>query len=348
NIGSPKQLGVILFEKLNLPCGKKTKTGYSTNADVLESLANKHPIIPLISDYRAFTKLQSTYVSGLKVAVSGDGRIHTTFKQTETRTGRISSAEPNIQNIPVRTELGRNMRKFFTAKEGCVLVDADYSQIELRVLAHLAGDEIMQKAFLNNDDIHAITASQVFNQPLEWVTPELRSRAKAVNFGIVYGIGAFSLSKDVGVSVAEAKRYIESYLAKYSGVDAFMKNTVAGAKKDLYVETMFGRRRYITDITSSNKLVQAAANRIAMNTPIQGTAADIIKLAMIRVYDRLKAEGLPAKLILQVHDELIVEVEESQAQRTADILKEEMESCVKLTVPLTADVKIGKTWFDTH
>ena len=348
NIGSPKQLGVILFEKLNLPSGKKTKTGYSTNADVLESLADKHPIIPLISDYRAFTKLQSTYVSGLKAAVSEDGRIHTTFKQTETRTGRISSAEPNIQNIPVRTELGRNMRKFFTAKEGCVLVDADYSQIELRVLAHLAGDEIMQKAFLNNDDIHAITASQVFNQPLEWVTPELRSRAKAVNFGIVYGIGAFSLSKDVGVSVAEAKRYIESYLAKYSGVDAFMKNTVAGAKKDLYVETMFGRRRYIPDITASNKLVQAAANRIAMNTPIQGTAADIIKLAMIRVYERLKAEKLPAKLILQVHDELIVEVEEDYAQKTADILKEEMESCVKLTVPLTADVKIGKTWFDTH
>ena len=348
NIGSPKQLGVILFEKLNLPSGKKTKTGYSTNADVLESLADKHPIIPLISDYRAFTKLQSTYVSGLKAAVSEDGRIHTTFKQTETRTGRISSAEPNIQNIPVRTELGRNMRKFFTAKEGCVLVDADYSQIELRVLAHLAGDEIMQKAFLNNDDIHAITASQVFNQPLEWVTPELRSRAKAVNFGIVYGIGAFSLSKDVGVSVAEAKRYIENYLAKYSGVDAFMKNTVSGAKKDLYVETMFGRRRYIPDITASNKLVQAAANRIAMNTPIQGTAADIIKLAMIRVYERLKAEKLPAKLILQVHDELIVEVEEDYAQKTAEILKEEMESCVKLTVPLTADVKIGKTWFDTH
>ena len=349
NIGSPKQLGVILFEKLNLPYGKKTKTGYSTNADVLESLSDKHPIIPLISDYRAFTKLQSTYVSGLKSAVSNeDGRIHTTFKQTETRTGRISSAEPNIQNIPVRTELGRNMRKFFTAKEGCLLVDADYSQIELRVLAHLAGDEIMQQAFLKDDDIHAITASQVFNQPLEWVTPELRSRAKAVNFGIVYGIGAFSLSKDVGVSVAEAKQYIESYLAKYSGVDAFMKSTVDGAKKNLYVETMFGRRRYIPEINASNKLVQAAAKRIAMNTPIQGTAADIIKLAMIRVYDRLKAEGLPAKLILQVHDELIVEAEEAYAQKTAEILKEEMESCVKLAVPLTADVKIGKTWFDTH
>ncbi len=280
NIGSPKQLGVILFEKLNLPYGKKTKTGYSTNADVLESLSDKHPIIPLISDYRAFTKLQSTYVSGLKAAVSGeDGRIHTTFKQTETRTGRISSAEPNIQNIPVRTELGKNMRRFFVAEDNCVLVDADYSQIELRVFAHLAYDKIMQQAFLKGDDIHAITASQVFDQPLEWVTPELRSRAKAVNFGIVYGIGAFSLSKDIGVSVAEAKRYIEAYLAKYSGVDAFMKNTVSAAKKNLYVETMFGRRRYIPDINASNKQVQAAAQRIAMNTPIQGTAADIIKSA---------------------------------------------------------------------
>lgn len=349
NIGSPKQLGVILFEKLNLPYGKKTKTGYSTNADVLESLSDKHPIIPLISDYRAFTKLQSTYVSGLKAAVSReDGRIHTTFKQTETRTGRISSAEPNIQNIPVRTELGKNMRRFFVAEDNCVLVDADYSQIELRVLAHLADDKIMQQAFLKGDDIHAITASQVFDQPLEWVTPELRSRAKAVNFGIVYGIGAFSLSKDIGVSVAEAKRYIEAYLAKYSGVDAFMKNTVSAAKKNLYVETMFGRRRYIPDINASNKLVQAAAQRIAMNTPIQGTAADIIKSAMIRVYNRLNRERLPARLILQVHDELIVEVREEFAQKTAEILKEEMEGCAKLAVPLTADVKIGKTWFDTH
>ena len=348
NISSPKQLGVILFEKLNLPYGKKTKTGYSTNADVLESLMDKHPIIPLISDYRAFTKLQSTYVKGLKDAVKEDGRIHSTFKQTETRTGRISSAEPNIQNIPVRTELGKNMRRFFTAKEGCLLIDADYSQIELRVLAHLADDKIMQQAFLNGDDIHTITASQVFNQPVDWVTPELRSRAKAVNFGIVYGIGAFSLSKDTGVSVAEAKRYIDAYLAKYSGVDAFMKMTAENAKKNLYVETMFGRRRYIPEINASNKIVQAAAKRIAMNTPIQGTAADIIKLAMIKVYKRLEAEKLPARLILQVHDELIVEAEESCAEKAAEILKEEMENCVKMAVPLTADVKIGKTWFDTH
>ncbi|MCM1298606.1 MAG: DNA polymerase I [[Eubacterium] siraeum] len=349
NIGSPKQLGIILFEKLRLPYGKKTKAGgYSTNADVLDTLWDIHPIIPLISDYRAFTKLQSTYVKGLKDAVSPDGRIHTTFKQTETRTGRISSAEPNIQNIPVRTELGKNMRRFFTAREGCVLVDADYSQIELRVLAHLAGDLNMQKAFLSGEDIHTITASQVFNQPVEWVTPELRSRAKAVNFGIVYGIGAFSLSKDIKVSVAEAKQYIDAYLAKYSGVDAFMKNTVKNAEQNLYVETMFGRRRYIPDINASNKIVQAAAKRIAMNTPIQGTAADIIKLAMIKVYQRLKKEKLPARLILQVHDELIVEAEEQAAEETARLLKEEMEGCVKLAVPLTADVKIGKTWFDTH
>ena len=348
NIGSPKQLGVILFEKLRLPFGKKTKTGYSTNADVLEELRDKHPLIDKITDYRAFTKLQSTYVSGLKAAVNGDGRVRSTFKQTETRTGRISSAEPNIQNIPVRTELGRNMRKFFVAKEGYVLVDADYSQIELRVLAHLAGDKLMQQSFQNNDDIHTITASQVFNQPIEWVTPELRSRAKAVNFGIVYGIGAFSLSKDVGVSVAEAKRYIEAYLSKYSGVDGFMKKVISDAKKNLYVETLFGRRRYIPEINAANKNVQAAANRIAMNTPIQGTAADIIKLAMIKVYDRLEREQLPARLILQVHDELIVEVKEEYAEKAAEILKQEMENCIKLDVPLTADVKTGKTWFDTH
>ena len=348
NILSPKQLGVVLFEKLGLSGGKKNKTGYSTNADVLESLMDKHPIVPLISDYRSFTKLQSTYVSGLKAAVKEDGRIHSTFKQTETRTGRISSAEPNIQNIPVRTELGKNMRRFFTAKEGCLLVDADYSQIELRVLAHLADDKIMQQAFLNGDDIHAITASQVFNQPIDWVTPELRSRAKAVNFGIVYGIGAFSLTKDTGVSLSEAKRYIESYLEKYSGVDSFMKRTAEEAKKNLYVETMLGRRRYIPEINATNKVVQAAAKRIAMNTPIQGTAADIIKLAMIKVYNKLEAEKLPARLILQVHDELIVEAEESCAKRVASLLKEEMENCVKISVPLIADVKIGKTWFDTH
>ncbi len=348
NISSPKQLGTILFEKLGLPSGKKNHRGYSTNADVLDSLRDKHPIIDLITDYRAYTKLYSTYVSGLKAAVCEDGRVRSTFKQTETRTGRISSAEPNIQNIPVRTDLGRNMRKFFTAKEGCLLVDADYSQIELRVLAHLAGDRLMQQSFINGDDIHTITASQVFNQPIEWVTPQLRSRAKAVNFGIVYGIGAFSLSRDVNVTVSEAKRYIDAYLSKYSGVDGFMKKTVADAEKNLYVETLFGRKRYIPEIKASNKVVQAAAKRIAMNTPIQGTAADIIKMAMIKVFDRLEKEKLPARLILQVHDELIVEAEESCAEQVAKLLKEEMESCIKLDVPLIADVKIGKTWFDTH
>ena len=348
NIGSPKQLGNILFEKLMLPFGKKTKTGYSTSADVLEELMDKHPIIPLISEYRSLTKLVSTYVTGLLKVVGEDGRIHSTFKQTETRTGRISSADPNIQNIPVRTELGRNMRKFFRAKEGYTLVDADYSQIELRVLAHLSDDEIMKNAFMRGEDIHTITASQVFNQPEAWVTPELRSKAKAVNFGIVYGIGAFSLSKDIGVSVKEADAYIKAYLAKYNGVAAFMEKTVDTAKKTGYVSTLFGRNRFIKELQSSNKILQNLGKRIAMNTPIQGTAADIIKIAMIRVYNRLKDSGLDARLILQVHDELIVEVKEEQSQKVAELLKEEMENAVKLSIPLTADVNTGKTWYDTH
>ena len=348
NIGSPKQLGVILFDKLGLPCGKKTKTGYSTNADVLEALMSKHPIIEKISEYRALTKLHSTYVTGLERELSADGRIHTTYKQTETRTGRISSAEPNIQNIPVRTELGKNMRKFFVAKPGCKLVDADYSQIELRVLAAISDDKIMQKAFADGNDIHSITASQVFNQPLEWVTPEMRSAAKAVNFGIVYGIGAFSLSKDINVSVAEAKRYIDAYLSKYSGVDAYMKKSVEDCKKFGFIKTLFGRRRYVPEISTGNKIVQAAASRIAMNTPIQGTAADIIKLAMIHVFDRLRESKIPAKLILQVHDELIVEVEEGYAEKTAELLRDEMTNCVKLAVPLSVDAKTGESWFDTH
>ncbi|MBR4306364.1 MAG: DNA polymerase I, partial [Ruminiclostridium sp.] len=348
NIGSPKQLGNILFEKLHLPFGKKTKTGYSTNADVLEELSDKHPIIPLISEYRALTKLLSTYVTGLLKVVKEDGRVHSTFKQTETRTGRISSADPNIQNIPVRTELGKNMRKFFRAKDGYLLVDADYSQIELRVLAHISGDEIMKKAFIDNVDIHTVTASQVFNQPEAWVTPELRSKAKAVNFGIVYGIGAFSLSKDIGVSVKQADAYIKAYLSKYSGVAAFMEKTVDEAKNNGYVSTLFGRKRFIKELQSSNKILQALGKRIAMNTPIQGTAADIIKIAMIKVYNRLKQSSLDAKLILQVHDELIVEVRESDAEKVAALLKEEMENAVKLSIPLTVDVNIGKTWYDTH
>lgn len=348
NIGSPKQLGSVLFEKLALPSAKKTKTGYSTNAEVLESLMDKHPIVPLITEYRALTKLQNTYVTGLLKVVGEDGRIHSTFKQTETRTGRISSAEPNIQNIPVRTPLGREMRRFFTAKDGYLLVDADYSQIELRVLAHISGDEIMKKAFLDGVDIHTVTASQVFNQPIEWVTPDLRSKAKAVNFGIVYGIGAFSLSKDIGVSVPKASEYIRSYLSKYSGIAHYMEQTVAKAKRDGYVETMFGRRRYIKELAAKNKNLQAFGERVAKNTPIQGTAADIIKIAMIKVYNRLKESGLDARLILQVHDELIVEAKEDCAEKVALLLKEEMENAVKLTVPMTVDVNIGKTWYDTH
>ena len=348
NIGSPKQLGSVLFEKLKLSSAKKTKTGYSTNAEVLESLMDKHPIIPLITEYRALTKLQNTYVTGLLKVVGEDGRVHSTFKQTETRTGRISSAEPNIQNIPVRTPLGREMRRFFTAKDGYLLVDADYSQIELRVLAHISGDEIMKKAFLDGVDIHTVTASQVFNQPIEWVTPDLRSKAKAVNFGIVYGIGAFSLSKDIGVSMTKASEYIRAYLSKYSGIAHYMDKTVAKARHDGYVETMFGRRRYIKELAAKNKNLQSFGERVAKNTPIQGTAADIIKIAMIKVYNRLKESGLDARLILQVHDELIVEAKEDCAEKVALLLKEEMENAVKLTVPMTVDVNIGKTWYDTH
>lgn len=348
NIGSPKQLGSVLFEKLKLSSAKKTKTGYSTNAEVLESLMDKHPIITLITEYRALTKLQNTYVTGLLKVVGEDGRVHSTFKQTETRTGRISSAEPNIQNIPVRTPLGREMRRFFTAKDGYLLVDADYSQIELRVLAHISGDEIMKKAFLDGVDIHTVTASQVFNQPIEWVTPDLRSKAKAVNFGIVYGIGAFSLSKDIGVSMTKASEYIRAYLSKYSGIAHYMDKTVAKARHDGYVETMFGRRRYIKELAAKNKNLQSFGERVAKNTPIQGTAADIIKIAMIRVYNRLRESKLDAKLILQVHDELIVEAKEDCADKAAALLKEEMENAVKLTVPMTVDVNIGKTWYDTH
>lgn len=348
NIGSPKQLGSVLFEKLKLSSAKKTKTGYSTNAEVLESLMDKHPIIPLITEYRALTKLRNTYVTGLLKVVGEDGRVHSTFKQTETRTGRISSAEPNIQNIPVRTPLGREMRRFFTAKDGYLLVDADYSQIELRVLAHISGDEIMKKAFLDGVDIHTVTASQVFNQPIEWVTPDLRSKAKAVNFGIVYGIGAFSLSKDIGVSMTKASEYIRAYLSKYSGIAHYMDKTVAKARHDGYVETMFGRRRYIKELAAKNKNLQSFGERVAKNTPIQGTAADIIKIAMIRVYNKLRESKLDAKLILQVHDELIVEAKEDCADKAAALLKEEMENAVKLTVPMTVDVNIGKTWYDTH
>ena len=346
NINSPKQLGKVLFEDLGLPVKKKTKSGYSTNAEVLESLRYDNPIVDNVLRYRALAKLNSTYCEGLLKVIADDGRIHSSFNQTETRTGRISSTEPNLQNIPVRTELGREMRKFFCAKDGWLLVDADYSQIELRVLAHISGDENMIEAFKNNDDIHAITASQVFNMPLEMVTPLMRSRAKAVNFGIVYGIGAFSLGKDIGVSMREASQYIKNYLAHYSGVDEYMKRVVERAKLDGYVETMFGRRRYLPELSTGKAMMRAFGERVARNMPIQGTAADIIKIAMVRVDERLKRENMQARLILQVHDELIVEAPEAESEKAAKILQEEMENAVQLSVPLTADAAIGKTWYD--
>ncbi len=346
NINSPKQLGKVLFEDLGLPVKKKTKSGYSTNAEVLESLRYDNPIVDNVLRYRALAKLNSTYCEGLLKVIADDGRIHSSFNQTETRTGRISSTEPNLQNIPVRTELGREMRKFFCAKDGWLLVDADYSQIELRVLAHISGDENMIEAFKNNDDIHAITASQVFNMPLEMVTPLMRSRAKAVNFGIVYGIGAFSLGKDIGVSMREASQYIKNYLAHYSGVDDYMKRVVERAKLDGYVETMFGRRRYLPELSTGKAMMRAFGERVARNMPIQGTAADIIKIAMVRVDERLKRENMQARLILQVHDELIVEAPEAESEKAAKILQEEMENAVALSVPLTADAAIGKTWYD--
>lgn len=348
NISSPKQLGVILFEELGLPSGKKTKTGYSTGAEVLEELRDKDPIIDMILTYRQYTKLRSTYVEGLLKAVGADGRIHSVFKQTETRTGRISSTEPNLQNIPVRTELGRNMRKFFVSEEGRVLIDADYSQIELRILAHLSGDKNMQDIFNGGGDIHTSTAAQVFGMPEDMVTPEMRRAAKAVNFGIVYGISAFSLSKDIDVSVAKADRYIKSYLSNFSGVAAFMDKAVADAAEKGYSETIFGRRRYIPELAAKNKNIQSFGKRAAMNAPVQGAAADIIKIAMVKVWQRLREEKLNAQLILQIHDELIIEASEKDAERAAAVLGEEMRNAVKLDVPLTADVETGKSWFECH
>ncbi len=345
NINSPAQLGEVLFGDLELPAKKKTKTGYSTNADVLESLRGKHPIIECILEYRKLTKLKSTYVDGLIKVIGPDGRIHSSFQQTETRTGRISSTEPNLQNIPVRTEIGSNLRKFFRAAPGCKLVDADYSQIELRVLAHVANDKNMAEAFRTGEDIHTQTASQVFGLPPLFVTPMMRSRAKAVNFGIVYGISAFSLSQDIGVSVAEADRYIKDYLRTYSGVKQYMEDTVAFGKEHGYVSTLWGRRRYLPELSSSNHNLRSFGERVAMNTPIQGSAADIIKIAMVRVYRRLEREGMRSRLILQVHDELIVESPDSEAERARAIVTEEMEHAASLSVPLVADANVGETWY---
>lgn len=348
NVNSPKQLGEVLFseDKLNLPHQKKTKSGYSTNAEVLEFLKDKHPIIPEILEYRTLSKLKSTYCDGLLKVIDNDGRIHSTLNQTETRTGRISSTEPNLQNIPVRTELGRELRRFFNAKDGFVLVDADYSQIELRVLASMAEDEIMKKAFIENLDIHTATASQVFSVPMDEVTSDDRRKAKAVNFGIVYGIGAFSLSNDIGTSVQEADRYIKGYLANYSGVAAFMEKCKSDAKSKGYAETVFGRRRYLPELTSSNANLRNFGERVSMNMPIQGTAADIIKIAMIKVWERLKREVPEAHLIMQVHDELIIEAPQSKQEEVSLLLKQEMENAVTMSVPFIADVNCGKTWYD--
>ena len=346
NLNSPKQLAKALFEDLGLPAKKKTKSGYSTNAEVLESLRDAHPAVSMLLDYRTLAKLKSTYCDGLLKVIGPEGRIHSSFNQTETRTGRISSTEPNLQNIPVRQELGRELRRFFRAREGWLLVDADYSQIELRVLAHMAQDETMIAAFNSDTDIHRVTASQVFDVPEEMVTPLMRSRAKAVNFGIVYGIGAHSLSQDIGVSYGEAKRYIDQYLSRYAGVAKFMDRMIETAKETGYAETLFGRRRPLPELRASNAVTRSFGERVARNMPIQGTAADIIKIAMVRVHDRLRREQLRSRLILQVHDELIVEAPEEEAGQAARIVKEEMEAAADLSVKLAVDANIGKTWYD--
>lgn len=347
NINSPKQLSVILFEKLGLPHFKKTQSGYSTDADVMQKLRRKHPIIDLILSYRQFAKLKSTYADGLvKVISEKDGRIHSTFKQTLTMTGRLSSTEPNLQNIPVRTELGKVFRKFFVAEDGMVLIDADYSQIELRVLAHLSGDPNLIGAFKDGEDVHAMTAARVFGVPADSVTEELRKRAKAVNFGVIYGISAFSLAEDIGVSRAEAQNYIDAYFKRHPAIRDYLDETVKKATADGFVSTMFGRRRYIPELGAKNKNLRAFGERVAMNTPIQGTAADIIKKAMVDTDKALKAAGMKARLILQIHDELIVEAPVEEAQAAAAILKEKMENTVNLLVPLVADAHTGKSWFD--
>ena len=349
NINSPKQLGEVLFERLGLPHGKKTKTGYSTNAEVLEKLRPYHAIIEDILDYRQVTKLNSTYAEGLVKEIEADGRIRTVFKQTGTATGRLSSAEPNLQNIPIRTELGRELRRFFVAKsEDYVLIDADYSQIELRLLAALANDEAMIAAFRSGEDIHAATASNVFGVPLSMVTPDLRKKAKAVNFGILYGMGAHSLSEDLHISMAKAKEYIAGYFAAYPGIDRYLKNIITEAYDKGYVTTLLGRRRYIPELKMQNKNMQHFGERVAMNSPIQGTAADIIKIAMVRVDERLKASGLDARLILQVHDELIVECHKRDAAAAKEILVREMESAATLAVDLKVGVEEGASWYDSH
>lgn len=346
NINSPKQLGVILFEKLKMPNGKKTKTGYSTAADVLEKLAPDYPIVSEILEYRQLTKLKSTYADGLAPCIAADGRIHSTFNQTITATGRISSTEPNLQNIPIRMELGRLIRKVFIPRDGFVFIDADYSQIELRVLAHMSGDENLIAAYRHADDIHRITASQVFHIPLEEVTDLQRRNAKAVNFGIVYGISSFGLSQDLSITRKEAEGYIANYFETYPGIKAFLDKLVSDAKEKGYAETMFGRRRPVPELKSSNFMQRSFGERVAMNSPIQGTAADIIKIAMNRVHDRLREEKMKSRLILQVHDELLVEAKLSEADRVEEILREEMQQAASLRVPLEIDLHRGKNWYE--
>ena len=346
NINSPKKLGEILFEKLGLKNGKKTKTGYSTSAEVLEKLKNAHPIIPKILEYRQLTKLNSTYAEGLTGYIRADGRIHGKFHQTVTVTGRISSADPNLQNIPTRMPLGREIRKVFIPEEGSVFVDADYSQIELRVLAHMSGDAALIAAYQADEDIHAITASQVFDVPLDQVDSTLRRKAKAVNFGIVYGISSFGLGQDLDISRKEAEGYIEKYFATYGKVKEFLDRTVEDAKKNGYTVTMFGRRRPIPELASSNFMTRSFGERAAMNAPVQGTAADIIKIAMVRVNRRLKEEHLQSKLVLQIHDELIIETKKEELEIVQKILVEEMMHAADLTVPLLVDANVGDSWYD--
>ena len=346
NINSPKQLGVILFEKMKLSGGRKTKTGYSTAADILEKLAPEHPIVKDILEYRQLAKLKSTYADGLGAVIAEDRRIHSTFNQTITATGRISSTEPNLQNIPVRMELGRLIRKVFVPEEGYVFLDADYSQIELRVLAHMSGDEMLIRAYREAQDIHRLTASQVFHVPFDEVTDLQRRNAKAVNFGIVYGISAFGLSEDLSISRKEAKEYIERYFETYPGIKSYLDGLVEHAKEEGYVTTMYGRRRPVPELKSSNFMQRSFGERVAMNSPIQGTAADIIKIAMNRVHDRLREERMKSRLILQVHDELLVEAKLSEADRVEEILREEMQQAASLRVPLEIDLHRGKNWYE--
>ena len=348
NPNSPKQLGEMLFDKMKLPHGRKTSRGWSTDNATLQKLRPDCPLIDDILQYRSYQKLYSTYAEGLLKVIAPDGRIHSTFNQTEARTGRLSSDNPNLQNIPIRTELGSQLRGFFIAKPGCVFVDADYSQIELRILAHITGDEHMQAAFRSGEDIHRSTAAKIYGIPLSEVTPRLRTAAKAINFGIMYGKGAFSLSEDLGVSVREAGAFLKNYLASFPKVDSYMQQTIADAKEKGYVSTLFGRRRALPELANSNMNVRASGERMARNTPIQGTAADVIKLAMVRVWRRIRAEGLASRLILTVHDELIVEAPEAEAETAARILKEEMEGCVHFAVPLDTDVRQGKSWLEAH